>query len=100
MFTIFDRDALLEALKAEDVSQSKFYRIGGTSSLLYDTSTDEGGERLRPLAITEWDEAMTDIAMSGINGAASENAAQATRNILQQANPYYADEIPPLKMAA
>ena len=38
---------------------------------------------------------MTNIAMNGITGAASENAGQATKNISGKAMPYYADEIPP-----
>ena len=94
VFTIFDRDALLEALKADSASNSNFYRIGGTDGQLYESTPDDG-ERLKPLTITEWDSALTDIAMSGVSGAASENAGRVTQQILQKANPYYADEIPP-----
>ena len=96
MFTIFDRDALLEALKG----QAKFYRIGGRDSRLYKTLETEIGQVAQPLSIEEWDARMTEIARGDTNAnnnvaIASSNSVQVTKNISSEADPYYADEIPP-----
>ena len=93
VFTIFDRDALLDGLQQHVVEQKSFQRIGGDAIYQLDRKT--------PLAIEEWDSAMTQIATNGTAGVASVDAEQTTRNIASIATPVYADEIPPLtKMAA
>jgi len=87
VFTIFDRDALLDGLAEHVAAQKSFQRIGGTDMYNLDRKT--------PLAIEEWDSAMTKIATNGTAGVASEDAETITRNIAQTATPVYADEIPP-----
>jgi len=87
VFTIFDRDALLDGLQQHVVEQKSFQRIGGDAIYQLDRKT--------PLAIEEWDSAMTQIATNGTAGVASVDAEQTTRNIASIATPVYADEIPP-----
>ena len=73
---------------AEHVAQQKsFQRIGGNDIYNLDRKT--------PLAIEEWDSAMTKIATNGTAGVTSTDAEAITRNIAQSATPVYADEIPP-----
>lgn len=76
VFTVFDRDALIQALKEQ---QGTVKRIG-TSSGDRDTSTD-------PMTIDEWDRLMT--------GAVQGQGTNAPNAILQDVEPQYADEIPP-----
>ena len=87
VFTIFDRDALLEGLADHVEKQKSFQRIGGNS--LYEI------DRKNPLAIEEWDAEMTKIATNGTSGVTSVDSDQVTRNIATAARPVYADEIPP-----
>jgi hypothetical protein len=90
VFTIFDRDALIAALKEHVKREKSFYRIG-SQDLEY-----------RRISIDEWDKQMTDIALKGANGTggeatnvASSDPEQVTKNISVAAEPVYADEIPP-----
>lgn len=76
VFTVFDRDALIMALKEQNGTVK---RIGATSGER-DTSTD-------PMTINEWDALMT--------GAVSGQGNQAANSIIQDVEPQYADEIPP-----
>jgi hypothetical protein len=76
VFTVFDRDALIMALKAQN---GLVKRIGGSSSDM-DTSTD-------PMTINEWDSIMTGVVAGQGNAAAN--------SIIQDVEPQYADEIPP-----
>lgn len=87
VFTIFDRDALLDGLAEHVAQQKSFQRIGGNDIYNLDRKT--------PLAIEEWDSAMTKIATNGTAGVTSTDAEAITRNIAQSATPVYADEIPP-----
>lgn len=87
VFTIFDRDALLEGLADHVEKQKSFQRIGG--NYLYEK------DRKNPLAIEQWDAEMTNIALSGTGGTTSVDSDQVTRNIATAARPVYADEIPP-----
>ena len=72
--------------------QKSFQRIGGNE--IYNK------DRKNPLAIEEWDSAMTKIATNGTSGVASVDSTRITQNIAATATPVYADEIPPLTMAA
>lgn len=86
VFTVFDRDALLSALREHVRKEQTFHRIGG-ENLEYDR-----------ISVDEWDAKLTDIAMNGVNtdnGTSDEAAAQMTKNISSAATPRYADEIPP-----
>lgn len=76
VFTVFDRDALIAAMKEQG---GKVKRIGASNGEL-DTSTD-------PMTIDEWDRLMT--------GAVSGQGNQAANAILQEVEPQYADELPP-----
>lgn len=87
VFTIFDRDALLEGLADHVEKQKSFQRIGGNS--LYEI------DRKNPLAIEEWDAEMTKIATNGTSGVTSVDSDKVTQNIASAARPVYADEIPP-----
>jgi len=87
VFTIFDRDALLDGLADHVERQKSFQRIGGND--LYNQ------DRKNPLAIEEWDSAMTKIATNGTSGVASVDSTRITQNIAASARPVYADEIPP-----
>lgn len=87
VFTIFDRDALLEGLAEHVEKEKSFQRIGGSE--LYER------DRKSPLAIEQWDEEMTKIATNGTGGVTSVDAEKVTQNIASAAKPVYADEIPP-----
>lgn len=82
MFTAFDRDALLYGLKEYASTAASFQRIGGELNM-------------HPISIDEWDKKMTDN--TGLSGdyLASQNAEEVTNNVVEAADPYYADEIPP-----
>lgn len=83
VFTVFDRDALIEGLKEHTQSEkNKFHRIGKDINM-------------KPLTLQEWDEQMTTRVNEGINGAVSSDATKATQNAAENATIYYADEIPP-----
>jgi hypothetical protein len=75
VFTVFDRDALITALKAQN---GTVRRIGASNG---QQNTSD------PMTINEWDALMS--------GAVSGQGVQAANAILQEAEPQYADEIPP-----
>ena len=85
VFTIFDRDALITALKEHIQQEKTFHRIGG----------DRYTTQQTPLSIEEWDKSMTDMAVSGVSGATSESADDITRRVAEIADPQYDDEVPP-----
>lgn len=75
VFTVFDRDALIEALKRQN---GKVERIG----------SDDLTTTTSPMSIDEWDRIMTgEVSASTVNYTKS--------NITQIDDPIYADEIPP-----
>lgn len=78
VFTVFDRDALIEALKAQH----------GTVNRI-EPSRNVEGYTDGPITVQEWDRMMTDTV-----GAASERD-QYPNAILQNSEVRYADEIPP-----
>lgn len=79
VFTVFDRDALIEALKSQE-NYNTVKRIGAASEL-GNTSTD-------PMTIDTWDQIMT----GALNGVSRE---EMPNTLLQEGEPHYADEIPP-----
>lgn len=76
VFTVFDRDALITALKAQNGTVNRI----GASNGSQNTATD-------PMTINEWDQLMT--------GAVSGQGIQAANAILQEGEAQYADELPP-----
>lgn len=77
VFTVFDRDALIEAVK------TKVNRIGS------DPKNAETNTAYVPMTIDEWDKVMT----GQVKG---KSANDRTNSILQkQVDPLYADELPP-----
>lgn len=86
VFTVFDRDQLLDDLADDVLEEESFHRIGGDEGLEYDV-----------ISVDEWDKAMTEYALNGIsdNSATANNNSQVTRNIATAARPIYDDEIPP-----
>lgn len=85
VFTVFDRDALLEDLK--DIS---IQRIGGEGAEVKEGAT---------LRIDEWDQKLTEMSQSGVSGDDStsiSNLSEAvTKRIAETSVPHYDDEIPP-----
>jgi len=77
VFSVFDQDALLQALKKQSGTINKIGNVNG------DISTDS------PLSIDEWDDLMTGKI------ASSTNAVERTNAIVDEVEPHYADEIPP-----
>ena len=87
VFTAFDRDALLYALKENAINAASFQRIGGELNM-------------QPLRIDEWDKKISDQTglanLIGIDNAIDAGIAdQITNNVAKAAVPYYCDEIPP-----
>ena len=87
VFTSFDRDALLYALKENAINAASFQRIGGELNM-------------QPIRIDEWDKKMTSDTglanMLGNNNAIDIGIAeQITNKVAKAAVPYYCDEIPP-----
>jgi hypothetical protein len=82
VFTIFDRDALIEGLKEHIASEQSFQRIGKDLNM-------------QAITIDQWDSQMTDMASAGISGSNSQNAEEITKNVAATTTPAYADEIPP-----
>lgn len=84
VFTAFDRDALLYALKENAAHAASFQRIGGELNM-------------NPIRIDEWDKKMTSL--TGLNGtelgSTAAGAQMITKKIAVAADPYYCDEIPP-----
>lgn len=81
VFTVFDRDTLLDALADEVLEEESFHRIGGTLNY-------------QAITIDEWDTQMTQMAV-GNNTPASLNSETITNNIAPAQRPVYDDEIPP-----
>lgn len=82
VFTIFDRDALIEGLKAHVEQEKSFQRIGKDLNM-------------QAMTIEDWDEKMTARAIDGVSGVASTEADKITQNIAENATIQYADEVPP-----
>ena len=82
VFTVFDHDALLEALHVNAAGAAKFQRIGGELNM-------------QPWRIEEWDKQLTDLVGAGQNTTASGNVEDITKRAAVISNPYYDDEIPP-----
>lgn len=82
VFTSFDRDALLYALKENAANAASFQRIGGELNM-------------HPIRIDEWDKKMTSLTGLAGDNLASSQAEDVTKKIAVAAEPYYVDEIPP-----
>lgn len=76
VFTVFDRDALIEALKDQISEDSTFQRIGGDNDQTI-------------LSIDEWDKMMTN------NVDTSGTSADVTKSVASKATIRYSDEVPP-----
>ena len=91
VFTVFDRDALIDAMQDHIKREKTFHRIGN----------DNVNEFSR-ISIDEWDKQMTDLAVSGTDSgssdAAAQNASTITKNISNAATPEYDDEVPPFNI--
>lgn len=82
VFTVFDRDALIEGLKEHIAQAASFQRIGGDINM-------------QPMTIDDWDSKMSSTVQSELTGNTSSDAANITTKIAATASPKYADEIPP-----
>lgn len=76
VFTVFDRDALIEALKDQISKEDTFQRIGGDN----DSTV---------MTIDEWDKMMTGNTDS--SGSSSDTA----KSVASKATIRYSDEVPP-----
>ncbi len=85
VFTVFDRDALIGALK--DESGKQVHRIYGQSGTL---NTEDSA-----LTIDEWDRVMTETLTTSSDIGASARAKEIAENMAQHREANYADEIPP-----
>ena len=87
VFTIFDRDVLLDSLKDYVLQEETFERIGTNGN------TDLSSQ---VISIDQWDAQMTGMALEDVNGRTSPaTAAAITSNIAAAAEPQYDDELPP-----
>ena len=82
VFTVFDHDALLEALKVNAAGAAKFQRIGGELNM-------------EPLRIEDWDKQMDTLVGGGKATSIADNADEVTKKAAVIADPYYDDEVPP-----
>lgn len=82
VFTVFDHDALLEALKVNAAGAAKFQRIGGELNM-------------QPLRIEDWDKQMDSLIGGGKSASLANNADEITKKAAVIAEPYYDDEVPP-----
>lgn len=82
VFTSFDRDALIAALKEYAVNQASFQRIGGEINM-------------HPIRIDEWDKKMSGLAGISGNETAAQHADEVTKKVAVAADPHYGDEVPP-----
>jgi hypothetical protein len=82
VFTVFDRDALIEGLKEHIAQSASFHRIGG------DLNT-------QAISIDDWDKKMTSTITSETIGNTTDDADSIANKISATADPKYADEIPP-----
>lgn len=86
VFSVFDRDALLDALEEHIKENNTFYRLGG------DINTEI-------LSIDEWDSKMTDTLSVGSSSKTAVENAKAIANAASiSTTPVYADEIPPFNV--
>ena len=92
VFTVFDRDALIEELKKSQLDH-RVRRIGaGTNPDRVDETVDRA-----PVSIDEWDKAMSDDFgdMLGTQSAEEQNQEDQKDMIAPPVDPVYADEVPP-----
>lgn len=82
VFTVFDHDALLEALRVNAAGAAKFQRIGGELNMA-------------PMRIEDWDKAMNSVMGVGKSTSSANQADEITRKAAIIADPYYDDEVPP-----
>jgi hypothetical protein len=82
VFTVFDRDALIESLQDHIRQAGSFKRIGG----------DIGNTAM---SIDDWDAKMTSAVTSDTTGSTADDVSSITNKIAATADPKYADEIPP-----
>lgn len=82
VFTVFDHDALLEALRVNAAGAAKFQRIGGEMNM-------------KPMRIEEWDKQMTSQVGAGKATSSANNADEITQKAAIITDPYYDDEVPP-----
>lgn len=79
VFSVFDQDALLAAMKRQSGQIERIVKLGDDGSIATD----------RPISIDQWDELMTGKVSNTSNGA------DRTRALVEEVDPHYADEIPP-----
>ena len=97
VFTVFDRDALIGALKEE--GEKNFHRV-------------LGNQNMQPMSIDQWDQSATNT-IGGVNNSAGTDSLagdatnspswQYAQNVTEEisnkeANIFYADEIPPFNI--
>lgn len=85
VFTVFDRDALIEGLKDHVNANTHFQRVGNENNM-------------KAMTISEWDKNLNQMVNgNNTSSPASKRAATVTQNIADHAKSfiYYADEIPP-----
>ena len=82
VFTVFDRDALIEGLRDHIEQEKTFHRIGNHLNM-------------EAMTISDWDEQMTQMALTGVSGAVSKAADDVTSNVVKSTTPEYDDEVPP-----
>ena len=85
VFTVFDRDALIEGLKDHVNDNTHFQRVGNENNM-------------KAMTISEWDKNLNQMVNgSGTSSPASKRASTVTQNIADHSKSfiYYADEIPP-----
>ena len=89
VFTVFDRDALIEELK----DSHRVRRIGASTTF---DGIEETVDRA-PISIDEWDEAMSEDFGDLMSTRDSEQRMEEARKneIAPEVEPIYADEIPP-----
>lgn len=81
VFTVFDRDALIEGLREHIAQAATFQRIGGELNM-------------QPMTIEDWDKKMTERVTDGTGGILS-TPNSITNKVASIADPKYADEVPP-----
>jgi len=82
VFTVFDRDALIEGLKEHVAQAAAFHRVAGELNM-------------QAISISDWDAKMTSTVTSDTTASTADNASSITNKIAPVATPKYADEIPP-----
>ena len=88
VFTIFDRDALINGLQ-DHIAATDFQRIGGDTFSF-------GRKNEKPIPIDEWDKKMTSLTQSGVSGETVASVAdEITARTAVPATVQYDDEIPP-----